>query len=98
MNNSSRLQSSGPLRSALVLAVAIAGIALMPSKALGQATANPPARMTYQGFLVGSDGVALGNAAPKNYDVIFTLYNSEAGSAPAQVEEIKIRKRNSETR
>ncbi len=87
MNNSSRLQSSGPLRSALALAaaVAIAGIALMPAKALAQATPNPPARMTYQGFLVGSDGVALGNAAPKNYDVIFTVFNSETGSAAANI-------------
>ena len=85
MNNSSRLKSSGPLRSALALAVAIAGIAMMPAKALAQATPNPPARMTYQGFLVGSDGVALGNAAPKNYDVIFTLYNSETASASANI-------------
>ena len=88
MNYSSRLQSSGPLRSALALAfaVAVAGIALMPGKALAQAAnPNPPARMTYQGFLVGSDGVALGNAAPKNYDVIFTLYNSETASAAPNI-------------
>jgi microcystin-dependent protein len=82
MNNPSRIQSSGPLRSALAIALAVAGIAMMSTNALAQAAnPNPPARMTYQGFLVGSDGVALGNAAPKNYDVIFTLYNNESASA-----------------
>lgn len=84
MNNSSRLPSSGPLRTALALVVAIAGIALSSARSQAQAAnPNPPARMTYQGFLVGSDGVALGNAAPKNYDVIFTIYNSETASAAA---------------
>lgn len=45
--------------------------------ALAQATPNPPERMTYQGFLVGSDGVALGNSAPKNYDVVFKIYDDQ---------------------
>ena len=85
MNHPSRFDLSGPLRSAVAVAVAVAfaGIALMPAKALAQANPNPPSRLTYQGFLVGSDGVALGNTAPKNYDVIFTIYNSEVASAPA---------------
>lgn len=86
MNHPSRLSSSGPLRTALALAVAVAGIALLPTTALAQvASPNPPARMTYQGFLVGSDGVSLGNVAPKNYDVIFTVYNNETASASANV-------------
>lgn len=55
------------------------------SKVHGQANPNPPERMTYQGFLVGSDGVALGNAAPKNYDVIFRIYDHETASAPANL-------------
>ena len=37
----------------------------------------PPARMTYQSFLVDANGVALGNTAPKNYDVIFRIYNDQ---------------------
>ena len=85
MNNSSRPKSSGPLRSAIALVAVVLGIALIPAKALAQATPNPPSRLTYQGFLVGSDGVALGNTAPKNYDVIFTLFNSEAASGPANI-------------
>lgn len=85
MNIPSRSQSGSPLRSALPLLAVIAGVSLMSARGLAQATPNPPARMTYQGFLVGSDGVALGNAAPKNYDVIFTLYNSETASASANI-------------
>lgn len=47
--------------------------------ALAQATPKPPERMTYQGFIAGSDGVALGNTSPKNYDVIFRVYDAETG-------------------
>ena len=85
MNIPSRLPSSGPLRSAHALVLALSGIVMMHPRVLAQATPNPPARMTYQGFLVGSDGVALGNSAPKNYDVIFTLYNNETASASANI-------------
>lgn len=46
--------------------------------ALAQVTPKPPERMTYQGFIAGSDGVALANAAPKNYDVIFRIYDAES--------------------
>jgi hypothetical protein len=43
--------------------------------------ANPPDRITYQGFLVDGAGVALGNSAPKNYDIVFRIYNaSTAGT------------------
>ncbi len=44
-----------------------------------QATAHPPERLTYQGFLVDGNGVALGNDAPKNYDVIFRIYDDVTG-------------------
>ena len=48
--------------------------------AFAQATSKPPERMTYQGFIAGSDGVALGNTAPKNYDVIFRIYEGEGST------------------
>lgn len=41
------------------------------------ADGNPPARMTYQSYLTDANGVALGNTAPKNYDVIFRIYNDQ---------------------
>ena len=56
--------------------------------ALGQAglaraaDANPPERMTYQGFLVDGNGAALGNSAPANYDVVFRIYNAKSGGTP----------------
>jgi len=71
---------AAPLRAALS-ALLLGACALSLSTAVGQ-TPNPPERMTYQGFLVGSDGVALGNAAPKNYDVVFRIYSSESGGNP----------------
>jgi hypothetical protein len=70
MNMTRRLQS---LLGALLLATAAAG----PAHA--QATANPPERMTYQGFLVDANGLALGNNAPRNYDVVFRIWTAQTG-------------------
>ncbi len=81
----SRPVSRGWLRSAACLAVAALAVALAPNPAAAQANPNPPERMTYQGFLVDGNGVALGNTAPKNYDVIFRIYNHETQSAPANL-------------
>lgn len=45
------------------------------------ANANPPAFLTYQGFVTDSAGVPVGNTTPKNYDVIFRIYDaSQAGN------------------
>jgi len=49
--------------------------------AAGASDQYPPARMTYQSFLVDANGVALGNTAPKNYDVIFRIYNDQNSGA-----------------
>ena len=46
------------------------------------ADANPPERMTYQGYLVDGNGAPLGNSAPTNYDVLFRVYaDKQAGTA-----------------
>lgn len=76
--------SAAPLRAALS-ALLLGACALQVMPALGQATANPPERMTYQGFLVGSDGTALGDSGPKNYDVIFRVYDHETAGAAANL-------------
>lgn len=55
-----------------------ASLSFLPT-AQAQATAHPPERLTYQGFLVDGNGVALGNDAPKNYDVIFRIYDDATG-------------------
>ncbi len=41
------------------------------------ADSRPPERLNYQGFLVDASGVALGNTAPKNYDIIFRIYTEQ---------------------
>ena len=43
---------------------------------------KPPESMTYQGYLVDSNGVPLGNSAPANYDVVFRIYNAKSGGEP----------------
>jgi len=51
------------------------GSLLAPAPAHAQPSPNAPDRMTYQGFLVDSSGAALANTGPKNYDIIFRIYN-----------------------
>lgn len=78
-----RPEIRGWLRPAYSLALAILALAAAPTSLMAQATANPPERMTYQGFLVDGNGIALGTgnspgiAAPKNYDIIFKIFNHE---------------------
>ena len=48
-----------------------------------QATPNAPDRLTYQGFLVDANGSALAATAtaPKNFDVVFSIYDDPNGGA-----------------
>ena len=39
-------------------------------------SAQPPDQMSYQGYLVDSNGVPLGNDNPVNYDIVFQIYDS----------------------
>ena len=61
--------------------------------ALGQvgqiiaADANPPERMTYQGYLVDGNGDPLGNSAPTNYDVVFRIYKAKQGGTAIWAEQ-----------
>jgi hypothetical protein len=43
------------------------------------ADGNPPERLTFQGFLADGNGNALAPNAPRNYDVIFRIYDSQSG-------------------
>ena len=69
-------------RSAWLSVMALVASLHLAESAQAQATSRPPERMTYQGFIAGSDGVALGNTAPKNYDVIFRIYDGEGSNTP----------------
>ena len=51
------------------------------------ADANPPERMTYQGYLVDGNGAALGNSVPANYDIVFRIYDVKQGGVALWAEQ-----------
>ena len=56
-------------------------IAWVARRAEAQPTPNTPDRLTYQGFLVDANGFALATNAPRNYDIVFRIYDdANAGS------------------
>ena len=65
-----------PLRFAFssLLALAVCG------PGLHAADGKPPDKLAYQGYLVDAAGSELGTAAPKNYDVVFRIYNHETAT------------------
>lgn len=71
------------ISTAVVLALTLVNQPI-PARA---ADGNPPSRMTYQSFLTDANGVALGLAAPKNYDVIFRIYNDQTAGNELWAEE-----------
>jgi len=66
---------------------------IMGAIALGQvgeawaADANPPERMTYQGYLVDGNGAALAPTVPANYDIVFRIYNVKSGGVALWAEQ-----------
>ena len=52
---------------------------LAAPRAAAQATAKPPGKMTYQGFLTDANGVPLGNSAPTNCTVYFRIWTAATG-------------------
>jgi microcystin-dependent protein len=72
------LYSCGANRLATLVAALGVVLAASAPSTFAQATPRPPERMTYQGFLVDGAGTALGNSAPKNYDVIFRIYDDQS--------------------
>lgn len=46
---------------------------------IATATAQVPGRLTYQGYLTGGDGRALGLQEPRAYDVVFRVFSAESG-------------------
>jgi hypothetical protein len=47
--------------------------------ARAQANANPPGKLTYQGFLTDVNGTPLGNAQPINTNIIFRIHTASSG-------------------
>lgn len=63
------------LTSVLLLALAF-GLGRPVARA---ADANPPDRMTYQGYLADANGAPLAPTTPVNYDVVFRIYSDQTG-------------------
>lgn len=55
---------------------------------LGAATADPPQRMTYQGYLTDSSSPipkVLGDSAPANYDTVFRIWSVKQGGNSSEL-------------
>ena len=72
-------------RTQLIGMLVVGTFALGQAEQIHAADANPPERMTYQGYLVDSavPPVPLGNSAPTNYDIVFRVYAAKSGSQDA---------------
>lgn len=68
------------LTSAVRALLLLAGLLLLPA-VLRAATATPPDRISYQGFLVDANGIPLGSNAPVNHTLEFRLYNVSSGGS-----------------
>ncbi len=61
--------------------------ALLGTASLQATDANPPARMTYQGYLTDANGLPLAPSAPKNYNVIFRIFSTQTGGSSLWAEQ-----------
>ncbi|SVE19193.1 uncharacterized protein METZ01_LOCUS472047, partial [marine metagenome] len=71
----------------LIGMLALGAFALGQADVARAADANPPERMTYQGYLVDVNGDALGNLAPTNYDTVFRVYAAKQGGTALWAEQ-----------
>jgi len=62
---------------ALVFAVAAA------APVLAQSNGRPPGQISYQGYLTDANGFPLATNTPKNYNVVFRIYNDPSSALPA---------------
>jgi hypothetical protein len=62
-----------------VVRLALAALLALAEPPPARADANPPERLTYQGYLTDGNGNALGVTAPKNYDIVFRIYDAQSG-------------------
>jgi hypothetical protein len=73
-----RCHRAAPRRAIIPLLLLL--LALSATLAQAQPTPYPPGQISYQGFLVDANGIALATNAPKNYDIIFRIYNVPTGN------------------
>ncbi|MCB1125140.1 MAG: hypothetical protein KDM81_01490 [Verrucomicrobiae bacterium] len=58
---------------------------LLPPFGARGADGNPPERMTYQGYLTDANGDALGSPNPRNYDVVFRIWQHESSTSTSDL-------------
>jgi hypothetical protein len=46
-----------------------------------QPTANPPGQISYQGFLTDANGIPLATNTPKNYTIVFRIWDASTGGS-----------------
>jgi len=56
-------------------------LALTPLLSVAQSNANPPGQISYQGFLTDANGSPLATNAPRNYTLIFRLWDNSTGGS-----------------
>ena len=78
--------SGAPLRRVLTVVLLLALALGAATHAARAADANPPDRMTYQGYLADANGNPLATNAPVNYDVVFRIYSDQTGGTLIWVE------------
>jgi len=68
-----------------ILPIVLLALILASPSWLRAADGKPPERLSYQGYLVDANGNQLGSAStgPRNYDVIFRIFNDQALSGSA---------------
>lgn len=66
------------LRGWLMLLLAFASV---HPRVTSQSPVTPPLRITYQGYLLGGDGLPLASTAARAYDVVFRIFAEETGGA-----------------
>ena len=74
-------------RSTLNLALLVLAIAFAPLRSWAQPTAAPPGQLSYQGFLTDANGIPLATNTPRNFNVVFRIYNSSTGPTPQWAEQ-----------
>lgn len=60
-------------------------VALSFPLSLEAADDNPPEGLTYQGYLVDANSDPLGSPTPRNFDIVFRIYNIEQGGDTSNV-------------
>jgi hypothetical protein len=54
---------------------------MAPFVSQAQPTANPPGQISYQGFLTDANGIPLATNTPKNYTIVFRIWDASTGGS-----------------